>query len=674
MPSGYLVQLGDGSLDVGDAIVDGLTTFATDTVLGNGQWIWSGTWSGTTFTDELEPGQYVLGTDGNVYFVPAFGPVDTLTSSTVVSAPAYDPENVVDGTTGDDVIDAAFTDTDGDAVDDGTGTGAGGLDDRINADDGDDSISAGAGDDLVYGGDGQDTIDGGTGDDTIYGDSVDATSQTESLSWTAEGNDGQNIAGGITQSTGQMNVSVSFASDGNNNPTFRVETTDTNYVGSGEPFDPNSSAFLFASGDGASSTTTVVFSTEPDSGVQNEVKNVEFRINDIDWAAGNHQDIVTINAFDQSGAPVTVTITPGGGDTASGNTITAETVGESSADLGGSALIQIAGPVARIEIAYSNGQSGSQGINVTDIFFDTIPISGDDVIAGGTGADTIFAGSGDDIITVAEGDVADGGDGDDTFLVTDLGESGSADITIIGGEGDEVGGDTLDFRGVVGFGSVTYTNSDPAAGGGLSGFAALADGSVVNFSEIENVIICFAAGTRILTPQGERLVETLRPGDMVLTADSGLQPIRWAGKRTVPGRGKLAPIRIAQGTFLNQRDLLVSPQHRMLIKGWNTQMLFGENEVLAAATHLVDDRRVTRQEQDEITYVHLLFDQHEVIFAEGAPSESFHPGQVGMDGILAPAREELFQIFPELRSNLAGYGPTSRMCLRGHEAKALMAA
>jgi len=82
MPDGYLVDLGaNGQLDDGDVISGALVTFTTATNLGAGSWSWSGTWSGSNFTNAQEPGTYFLATDGNVYFVPAFGPVDTLTTA-----------------------------------------------------------------------------------------------------------------------------------------------------------------------------------------------------------------------------------------------------------------------------------------------------------------------------------------------------------------------------------------------------------------------------------------------------------------------------------------------------------------------------------------------------------------------------------------------------------------
>jgi hypothetical protein len=166
-------------------------------------------------------------------------------------------------------------------------------------------------------------------------------------------------------------------------------------------------------------------------------------------------------------------------------------------------------------------------------------------MAGGDGDDTIYIGS---------DDVATGGAGDDLFVIDPTALTGGV-ITIDGMETSETSGDSLDFNGTLA-GPVTYTaqGTDP---GGRSGFATLTDGTVINFSNIET-IICFARGTRILTPRGPVAIEALRPGDMVLTRDNGLQPIRWINSRRVAATGDFAPV---------HSDLIVSPQHRMLLKG-----------------------------------------------------------------------------------------------------------
>jgi len=117
--------------------------------------------------------------------------------------------------------------------------------------------------------------------------------------------------------------------------------------------------------------------------------------------------------------------------------------------------------------------------------------------------------------------------------------------------------------------------------------------------------------------------------------------------RTVPAIDRFAPVRIKPGVIIGQdRDLLVSPQHRMLFEGYRAELLFGDSEVLIAAKHLVDGKLVTQQASDEVTYIHMMFDEHEVVYAEGAATESFHPGSIGLSAVADSAREELFRRVP----------------------------
>ena len=214
-------------------------------------------------------------------------------------------------------------------------------------------------------------------------------------------------------------------------------------------------------------------------------------------------------------------------------------------------------------------------------------------------------------------------------------------------------------------------NDSGDAGGDQAGTFTTADGSVVTFNEIET-IICFTPGARILTQFGERAIETLHPGDMVVTRDHGLQAIRWIGQRSVPGRGDLAPVLVASSVMQGTRGgLLVSPQHRILFTGYRAELLFGESEVLVAARFLVNDRDVCICPRDEVTYIHLMFDRHEVIYAEGIATESFHAGDTALSAVTAAAREELFAIFPELRSAPGRHRETARHCLKRHEAQLL---
>jgi hypothetical protein len=106
----------------------------------------------------------------------------------------------------------------------------------------------------------------------------------------------------------------------------------------------------------------------------------------------------------------------------------------------------------------------------------------------------------------------------------------------------------------------------------------------------------------------------------------------------------------------------------MMFQGCRAELLFGQSEVLIAAKHLIDGKQVTQDEGGNVTYIHMMFDEHEVVYAEGAATESFHPGETGLSAVSEPAREELFALFPELRSNVGKYGQKARRCLRAHEA------
>lgn len=186
-------------------------------------------------------------------------------------------------------------------------------------------------------------------------------------------------------------------------------------------------------------------------------------------------------------------------------------------------------------------------------------------------------------------------------------------------------------------------------------------------------IPCFVAGTMIETPDGEVPVELLRSGDLVMTQDDGPCPIRWAGQRTVDATGDFAPVRIRAGTFGAHRDLLISPQHRVLVRDSLAELMFGEGEVLIAAKDLLNDRSVTRAVSDTVTYVHLMFDRHQVIYSQGLATESFLPGPQTTCLFEQQVIDEICRIFPELDPMTGqGYSPAARRTLRSYEARLLM--
>ncbi|WP_096785656.1 Hint domain-containing protein [Rhodobacter sp. CZR27] len=181
------------------------------------------------------------------------------------------------------------------------------------------------------------------------------------------------------------------------------------------------------------------------------------------------------------------------------------------------------------------------------------------------------------------------------------------------------------------------------------------------------VVACFTPGALIATPKGEVPVEQLVAGDRVITRDNGIQQIRWTSSRKVDhgilvANPHLKPILIGQGSLgggLPERDLIVSPNHRMLVGRDRTQLHFDEPEALVAAKHLVGPRGIRELESGGVTYIHFMFDRHEVVLANGAWTESFQPTARIVQGMGNAQRNELFELFPGLRSpeGLAGYAP-----------------
>ena len=182
---------------------------------------------------------------------------------------------------------------------------------------------------------------------------------------------------------------------------------------------------------------------------------------------------------------------------------------------------------------------------------------------------------------------------------------------------------------------------------------------------------CFTVGTMIDTPDGEVRVEDLEIGDLVTTKDHGPQPIRWIGTRKVAGRGVFAPILFKAGAIGNTRDLRVSPQHRMLLQDWRAELFFGEDEVLCAANKLLNDSTILKDPCEEVEYIHLMFDAHEVIYAQGAPSESLLVGEY-LCGDGTALLSELQILFPEIQNDPAKYTAAKRIA-RAYEMQAFAA-
>ncbi|MHA3915559.1 Hint domain-containing protein [Halovulum sp. GXIMD14793] len=192
-------------------------------------------------------------------------------------------------------------------------------------------------------------------------------------------------------------------------------------------------------------------------------------------------------------------------------------------------------------------------------------------------------------------------------------------------------------------------------------------GPRIDVTTLEQDIVCFARGTLIETSNGPVAVEDLTAGDMIRTLDNGEQPLRWVGSQGVPAQGNMAPVVIKAGALGNDRDLVVSPKHRILLDGWRVELLFNEKEALVTADSLLNDTTITCREGGEVEYFHLLFDRHQIIFAEGIPSESFHPAEQGMGKLAEASRQEILQLFPQLADGIDTYGPPARRTLQASE-------
>lgn len=294
---------------------------------------------------------------------------------------------------------------------------------------------------------------------------------------------------------------------------------------------------------------------------------------------------------------------------------------------------------------------------------------GDDTLIAGTGSDTLYGGADNDTLyTGSDSTLMDGGTGDDLFIGATAGD------TIEGGDGN----DTLNLTGT-GAKTIDYDPADSTSGtisfldedGAVTGTA--------RFKDIETIVPCFTPGTRVATDRGLSLVETLSEGDLVLTRDHGLQPIRWVGRRDLTAKDlstlpHLRGVKIAAdalGDGLPHRDMIVSPNHRILLSDPKMELMFGASEVLVAAKHLLHLPGITRDESPVLSYIHFMFERHEIVFSDNIWSESFQPGQQAMMGLEGPQRAEIYELFPDLADDPQKVFPTARRVAQKHEARLL---
>lgn len=193
-------------------------------------------------------------------------------------------------------------------------------------------------------------------------------------------------------------------------------------------------------------------------------------------------------------------------------------------------------------------------------------------------------------------------------------------------------------------------------------------------------VICFTPGTEIMSPNGRVMIEDLRPGDRIQTKDNGPQEVQWVGQRRMSGARlhampHLRPIRFranAMGKGRPDHELLVSPQHRMLVKGAAAKALFNTAEVLVAAEDLVNDHSITVDHSvRDVTYIHILLESHQVIWANGLETESFHPSNTALETVAQDQRAGLLSLLPGLKENPHIYGDYARRNLSSSEAAIL---
>ena len=634
------------------------------------------------------------------------------------------PPVTIDGTGGDDVINVGYVDVDGDVVDDSgniilAGDGAdtvtaGTGDDTIFAGVGNDTVAASDGNDTIFGGDGADTIShrfdadsvaGGAGDDFIA--NVNQTSAAEIT--TIDGGAGTDTYA-LDGSVGFFNVGhvvdlsigrVTWAGD-NRDVLSSIENVTIIDAASGVVGDANTNIITATgnfdnslSGEGGNDT---IFAGDGNDSVFGGSGNDLLRVglgNNIAYGGIGDDDLRSSTGNDTlfGDAGNDYFEGRGGADTVYGGAGSdtfdtySSAVTDRSTFFGGTGNDLFFGRgggddvYGGDDLDYIEGAGGDDTLRGEAGNDDIYAGDGNDIVQGGDGADNLFGDAGADTLEGGAGnDTLTGGAGDDTFI---FGRDGSADIVtdfdIADTDADGFTNDQLDVSALrdldgnpVKVSDVTVVND--------GGFARL------NFPEGESILLqgvpvasmstpaqlmsagipCFTAGTPILTPRGPIPVEVLRPGDLVMTRDNGLQPIIWAGQRRLGRKDllampKLRPVHVAPGTFGNEDPVLFSPQHGLLLQDRVEQ----GGETFVRARHLARIKggkvRVAHG-VGAVTYVHLMFEAHQVIMSGGIWSESFYPGPQALASLRPAELDELTTLFPVLGQPCAdaSYGQQAR--------------
>ena len=208
-----------------------------------------------------------------------------------------------------------------------------------------------------------------------------------------------------------------------------------------------------------------------------------------------------------------------------------------------------------------------------------------------------------------------------------------------------------------------------------------ADATIVSVPILTTLIpgpipLCLAGETLVSTREGRKEARTIVVGDEVWTKDNGYQAVRWVGKKSLDTaylalHQQHVPVVFEPGSLgggLPSRQMTLSPLHRLLISTAEISLMFGDDTVLVAAREMVNGSTIRfDRERTSVDYIHLMFDRHEIIEAEGSLVESFHPNERSLSVLDHQVRKELFELFPELQNISARPVTHARQNLKAHE-------
>ena len=587
-------------------------------------------------------------------------------------------------------------------------------DDSLDGGSGNDTLFGDAGADTLLGGDGADSLSGGIDNDVLSGGIGNDTLLGDDGNDTLDGGgDADYLDGGIGDDSLSGGIGNDTLEGGSGFDTLRGGEGDDSLSGGigNDVLDGGSGSDTLLGGDGLDSLSGGDGNDILDGGIGNDT--LDGGIGDDSLVGGAAGDSLSGGEGNDTligGTEGDILDGGGGNDSLSGGNDNDTLSGGSGADFldGGSGNDRLDGGADNDTL---NGGADNDSL---------IGGEGDDSLLGGAGTDTLEGGDGRDILNGGTGiDRLTGGEGFDTFVASD-GADTILDFNT--GTGQNISNHSQadnDFINLAGYYNETnlalinaqrelaglpkygnplaWMRADQADDGELNDLK----GQTINGTTLPNYtvsirnngaavagtdltwdntnVLCFGADAMIGTATGEAAAGSLSVGDLVQTRDAGLQAIRWIGTRTLTAaeldaNPKLRPIRIRKGALgsgLPVADLIVSPQHRMLVRSKIAQKMFGAMEVLVAAKQLCQIHGIdVAEDMTEVTYVHFLFDDHQIVLANGAEAESLHTGEEALKSVGPAAAEEIFTLFPELRNG--GERPAARVLTSGRLGRKLV--